>query len=71
MPTGKEAVKSEDFMLDDNEDCLKKDEFPDKKNNTIEPELNDVKDGKGDIDSRTIARPGTTKRRMYYFKRVS
>ncbi|KAG8191987.1 hypothetical protein JTE90_002257 [Oedothorax gibbosus] len=71
MPTGKEAVKSEDFMLDDNEDCLKKDEFSDKKNNAIETELNEAKDIKSDVDSRTIARPGTTKRRMYYFKRVA
>lgn len=63
MPTGKEAVKSEDFMLEDNEDGLNK--------KVDEVGLNDTKEGgKNDVDPRTVARPGTTKRRMYYFKKV-
>ncbi|XP_042895189.1 endoribonuclease Dicer isoform X2 [Parasteatoda tepidariorum] len=49
LPTGKEAVKAEDFMFDDKEDYFKKDE-----------------DARKDP-----ARPGTTKRRLYYFKRVA
>lgn len=47
LPTGKEAVKSED-LIDDYEDFKKED------------------DGR-----KGPARPGTTKRRLYYFKRVS
>lgn len=47
LPTGKEAVKSED-LIDDFED-IKKEE--------------DTRKGP--------ARPGTTKRRLYYFKRVN
>lgn len=47
LPTGKEAVKSED-LIDDFEEFRKEE---------------DIRKGP--------ARPGTTKRRLYYFKRVT
>ncbi|GBM53432.1 Endoribonuclease Dcr-1 [Araneus ventricosus] len=64
MPTGKEAVKSDDFLLDDMDECVKKDELFLKQEKTDEAL-------KKDDETRKVARPGTTKRRMYYFKKVA
>lgn len=64
MPTGKEAVKSDDFLLDDMDECVKKEDLFLKQEKTDETL-------KKDDETRKVARPGTTKRRMYYFKKVS
>ncbi|GIY09706.1 endoribonuclease Dcr-1 [Caerostris extrusa] len=73
MPTGKEAVKSEDFLLDDADDCIRKDELPQQQSlsSKCNSEIVDETMKKDEEPRKTVARPGTTKRRMYYFKKVA
>ncbi|PRD33611.1 UNVERIFIED_CONTAM: dcr-1 [Trichonephila clavipes] len=72
LPTGKEAVKSEDFMLEEMDDSMKKEELSSKQHSLTKNLDKTDENVKKDDDSRkAVARPGTTKRRMYYFKKVS
>lgn len=68
LPTGKEAVRSEDFLFDEPED-LKQDDASKKASPHETSTSNDAQ--KEEEVRKTVARPGTTKRRMYYFKKVS
>ncbi|GFV60263.1 endoribonuclease Dcr-1 [Trichonephila clavipes] len=72
LPTGKEAVKSEDFMLEEMDDSMKKEELSSKQHSLTKNLDKTDENVKKDDDSRkAVARPGTTKRRMYYFKKVA
>ncbi|GFU19604.1 endoribonuclease Dicer [Nephila pilipes] len=73
LPTGKEAVKSEDFMLDEMDEGIKKEELSPKQlpltKSNLEKSDENLK--KEEESRKAVARPGTTKRRMYYFKKVA